>query len=271
MRSGLPAYCFLIRLPRTQSGTTATPSFFIETNRIPKDLQTAPTLKLLILTRDNIKHREYLTITLLSPIKNPPGTTWVPQTSMTPSKTQFSLLAITDPMALAESWTIHFRQDTTIYPEQMDIRNVDSSNSTPKKRKWNISWGRSTLRDPITEQADLPDPIPTIEPIIPLQIITIVISDEMVGLDKIFSNPVTYEIYLRRSLNIVNFFYEHTPNPLLGDIAVHYKHNQLFFTRIYSVKHRKIYRKICNSKEWLNIFPPSNEFHILVHNVLNTK
>ena len=189
---------------------------------------------------------------------------------MAPTKTQFSLLAITDPFAQTEDWTIHFRRDSTIRPEQMDVRNVDSSNSPPKKRKWNISSGRSTLRYPITEQTDLPDTPPNIEPLIPLRIVTVLIKDRIANLDKIFSNPAAYQIYLRRSLDKVSFFYQQNPNPMLGGIAVHHKDNQLFFNRVYSVKHRNTYRKICKSKEWLNIFPPSNEFHILVHRILTT-
>ena len=189
---------------------------------------------------------------------------------MAPSKTQFSLLAITDPFAQTEDWTIHFRRDSTIRPEQMDVRNVDSSNSPPKKRKWNISSGRSTLRYPITEQTDLPDTPPNIEPLIPLRIVTVLIKDSIANLDKIFSNPAAYQIYLRRSLDKVSFFYQQNPNPMLGGIAVHHKDNQLFFNRVYSVKHRNTYRKISKSKEWLNIFPPSNEFHILVHRILTT-
>jgi hypothetical protein len=189
---------------------------------------------------------------------------------MAPSKTQFSLLAITDPLAQTEDWTIHFRQDSTIRPEQMDIRNVNPSDSTPKKRKWNIPSGRSTLRYPLTKEIDVPDTPPNIKPLIPLRIVTVLIKDGITNLDKIFSNPVAYQIYLRRSLDKVGFFYEQSPNPMLGGIAVHHKNNQLFFNRVYSVKHRNTYRKICKSKEWLNISPPSNEFHILIHRILTT-
>ena len=265
LRGGLPIYPFLIRLTKTLNNSNKTPRFFIETDRIDPEPASAPTLKIMISTKDDIKTREYLPIILSSPIKEQPGTVWIPQTSMTPSRTQFSVLAITDPEAFAIDWEIHFRLDTTIYPEQLDIRDIDSSNSNPRRRRWNISTGKSTLRGPITEQADLPDPPPPNESRIPLQMITIFIEDGLTGLDEIFSNPTVYRIHLRRSLGKVNFFYEQNPNPAPGGIVVYHKNNQLFFTRIYSIKNRQIYRKICKSREWINISPPSNEFHMAIH------
>ena len=237
------------------------PDFFIEIKHIHHLPQSKPTLKLVFPT--NIETKEYLPVLLDPMIVEPQGTTWIPLTSKTTSQIKFSALAITNPFTITTHLELLFTLDKAIHPLQLDIRDVNNNLYKPRKRRWNISTGRSTLYEPIMEQTDLP--VVYNEPIItPSQAILIHVEDI---LD--FPSPLEiFDIYLRRSLNQVNFFYVKCFKPVPGGIMVCHRKRKIFFSRLYSVRNRSIYRKICKQQDWMNIFPPSPEFHLLFRPIL---
>jgi hypothetical protein len=259
--NGLQVLTPIIRINSNTPDSSKKSKFFIEIKHIQHLLQSKPTLKLIFPT--NIETKEYLPILFDPMMIEPPGTTWVPLTSKTTSRIKFSALAITNPFTITTHLELLFTLDQTIHPAQLDIRDVNNNLYTPRKRRWNISTGRSTLYEPIIEPTDFP--VVYDEPIItPSQAILIHVEDIL----QLPSPLEIFNIYLRRSLNQVNFFYVKCLEPVPGGIMVCHKKQKIFFSRLYSVKNRSIYRRICKQQDWINIFPPSPEFHLLFRPML---
>lgn len=215
-----------------------------------------PTLKLAFPT--DTQTREYLPIFCNPLFIKPPGTTWVPFTSKTISQTKFSALAITNPFTIIAHFELLFTFDQEIHPEQLDIRDVNNNLYPPRKRTWNVATGRSTLYEPIMEQSDLPT-IHDDQIITPPQAIYIHTEDIL----QLPGPMGAFNVYLRRSLNRINIFYRNCLQPVPEGIMVRHQGENIFFSRLYSVRDRSTYRKICKQKDWINIYPPSPEFHLL--------
>lgn len=277
LRNNMRVLPQLIRIPRIIDGIVLPPTFYAETKLLGK--ATSPTLKIMMLTKNKIKTREYLPITLTCSLDSIPGLTWIPEVSLTPSRISFSLLALTNPLLFNQSISVPFKMDLTIHPEQLDIVTSLNNYRPSRTRVWNKELCQSSLTNPtpISEQADLP--LKTMDESVHRTLQTITISmpiEHNTTLNRVLdqanhfplTDPRWNNIYFRWCHNELNYYYVRQSSPSPKGITLHYGPTSFFFSRIYSVHHRRVYVKLSRYSapyDWIPIMPPSTEFHLLTH------
>ena len=227
------------------------------------------TLKILLLTENNLITREYLPISPLnlSLLDNPPGLLWIPVKAGQPYGLEIHLLSIIDPL-LFNPTIIQYNWTSSIYKEQFILPPSLNNYRAPHHRIWNMAEGRSRIINnmPIFSPTNNH---PTIKQFCTLTIPVWAIEERALAILERNNN-----IYLRYKGNEQNKFFTQTLTPTNLGITVSYGDKKVYFARIKPLsgaKFRTIYKKLSSFKNPTDWIPLDGlHINILAHPILDS-